>query len=424
MRKISMLILMFSFTNIIFSQINFQDYFEEKTLRFDYIHTGTNTTEEIIFDELIEEPYWGGSKNNLVDTLNLGNFFFKIYDQLSGELIYSRGFGSLFQEWQSTEEAKHHKRVFNETVVFPFPKRDVKLEILKRSKIGSFDVIYETKINPKDYFISKEKKMKHEVVEVHKSGDSSEKLDIVFLPEGYSQDEINLFKEDCKIFSEYIFKYEPFSNYRNKINVWGVLAPSKESGTDIPGDSVWKSTVLNSSFYTFDSERYLMTQDVKSVRDAASNAPYDQIMILVNTPKYGGGAIYNYYSMTSSKHPAAEKVFIHEFAHGLAGLADEYGDDPTYHDYYSSSVEPWEKNITTLVNFEKKWKHLIKEGTPIPTPDSEEYKNNIGVFEGAGYVTKGVYRSTYDSLMRSLKVDSFNQVSIEALKEVLDFYTK
>jgi hypothetical protein len=200
------------------------------------------------------------------------------------------------------------------------------------------------------------------------------------------------------------------------------MAPSIDTGTDIPRDNVWKNTIVNSSFYTFDSERYLMTTDIKTLRDIASSVPYDQIVILVNTDKYGGGAIYNYYSLTAANNPSSANVFVHEFGHGLAGLADEYGNDPTYIDYYPSGVEPWEPNITTLVDFENKWKDLISENTPIPTPDTEDYRNVIGVFEGAGYVPNGVYRSTYDSIMRSLSEKGFNIVSQRAMEKIINFY--
>jgi hypothetical protein len=250
-------------------------------------------------------------------------------------------------------------------------------------------------------------------------------LDIVFLPEGYTEKEIQKFENDCKRFSEYLFDYEPFKRNKQNINIWGVKAISNDTGVDIPGDSVWKSTALNSAFYTFDSERYLMTMDNKTVRNYASNVPYDQIYILVNTEKYGGGAIYNYYSTTAVDNENSKKIFIHEFGHGLAGLADEYyTSEVSYQDYYPLDVEPWEPNITTLINFESKWKNLIGENVIIHTDIKGKDKLEIGIYEGGGYVEKGVYRSTPSSLMKGWDVNEFNEVSKIALEKIIKFYSR
>ncbi len=406
------------------NNISFEDYFHLKTLRMDYFRVGDRESEEIIFDELIEEPVWGGNKVNLIDTLNFGNHFFKVFDRETGLLMYSRGYSSLFQEWQSTEEAKKYRRSFSETVVFPYPKNPVIVKFYSRNYYNDFEIVYEHEIDPGNYFIRKEQRHIYPNFKVHFAGDPNEKLDILILPEGYTREEIDSFKVDCNTMKDYLFRFSPFSEYKNEINIWGIEAPSEESGADIPADTVWKKTLLHGSYYTFDSERYVMTENIKKVRDVAANAPYDQIYILVNSPKYGGGAIYNYYSMTAAKNMFSKKVFVHELAHGLAGLADEYGYDTTYQNYYKSDVEPWEPNITTLVDFESKWKHLVADTTPVPTPEDSVYYELNGVFEGAGYVAKGVYRSTHDSIMRTLKKDEFNDVSREAIIKVIEFYLK
>ena len=402
----------------------FDKYFYLKTLRMDYLHLGDKDSEEIIFDELIEEPIWGGNKVNLVDTLNLGNHFFKVFDKESNKLIYSRGFSSLFQEWQSTEEAKKYKKSFNETIVFPFPKKNVVVRFYSRDYHNIFKLVYEHEIDTANYFIRHEQRQVYPNFKLHYSGNPNEKLDILFLPEGYDGSEIDSFKADSKIMTEYLFSFAPFSDYKNDINIWGIEASGDDSGVDIPADTVWKKTLLDGSYYTFDSERYLMTENIKKVRDIAANAPYDQIYILVNSEKYGGGAIYNYYSMTAAKNIFSKEVFIHELAHGLGGLADEYGYDTTYQNYYKADVEPWEPNITTLVEFEKKWEHLVADSTSIPTSEDSVNHDINGVFEGAGYVAKGVYRSTYDSIMRTLGKDEFNDVGREALIKVIEFYLK
>ncbi len=411
---------------VLYAQAGFDEYFENKSLRFDYFHIGNAASEKFVFDEMKAEPFYGGSKTNLIDTFYYGNHFFKVFDEKENNLIYSRGYSSLFQEWQSTEEAAQIDRSFEETIVMPFPKSKVRLELYSRDKEenNEFTKKFEILIDPADYFISAEKNERYTTLKLQDSGDPAEKLDIVVIPDGYTTTELGEFVEKTKTLYEYLFEYEPFASSRDKINIWAVLAPSEDSGTDIPGNSVWTRTVLNSSFYTLDSERYLMTTDVKSVRDVAGSVPYDQIIILVNTDKYGGGAIYNYYSMVCANHPSTPKIFVHEFGHSFAGLADEYGNDPTYIDYYPEGVEPWEPNITTLADFDKKWKSLVDEDTPVPTPYQEKYRDIIGVFEGAGYVSEGVYRSTYDSIMRTLGNNKFNKVSQDALRKLIEFYSE
>lgn len=405
------------------AQVNFNEYFIDKQLRLDYFHSGNSKEDFYTFDELIEEPYWGGSNTNLIDTIEYGNFMFYVFDHKSNQLIYSRGYSSLFQEWQTTEEAKKISRSYTETLVFPYPKDSVRVEIHDRDEKNNFVKRYELIVDPNSYFVKKERPNKSVNFKVHYSGNSAEKLDIVFIPEGYSKSEKDKFHSDCKKFTEYLFDYEPFSEYQDLINVWGIDAYSEDSGVDVPGDSVWKNTIVNSSFYTFDSERYLMTTDMKSVRNYASNAPYDQIYILANTEKYGGGAIYNYYSITAVDHRSSKQVFIHELGHGLAGLADEYGADATYNEFYPLDVEPWEPNVTTLVNFESKWKNLLSEDSEIPTSIDGKDELEIGVFEGAGYVAKGVYRSTPNSIMRAFSSNEFNEVSKQAIKRIIRFYS-
>jgi len=412
-------------SSLISAQSNFKKYFHEKQLRLDYFHSGNSENHYFTFDELIEEPFWGGSKINLIDTLNYGNYMYFVFDKKSDELIYSRGYSTLFQEWQTTNEAKTISRSFSETLVFPFPKDSIRVEIHTRDKKNNFTKTYEFLVNPKSYFVKKEKLKKSEKFDVHYSGNPNENLDIVFIPDGYTKEEMKKFKDDCKSFSKYLFEFEPFSQFQEKINIWGIEAYSNDSGIDIPGDSIWKSTVVNSSFYTFDSERYVMTMDNKSVRSYASNAPYDQIYILVNSAKYGGGAIYNYYSSAVVDNNSSKKVFIHEFGHGLAGLADEYyTSDVAYQDFYPLDVEPWEANITTLVDFESKWKNLLNPNSTIPSEIEGKNELEIGVYEGGGYVEKGVYRSTPNSIMKAFNIDEFNEVSKLAIRKVIEFYAK
>ena len=420
--KIILVILLTSVT--VFCQINFDRYFSDKTLRVDYFHTGDSLNDSYSIDELKEEPYWGGSETNLVDTFNYGRYEVKVFDQKENKLIYSRTYSTLFDEWQTTDEAKHTTKSFSETVTMPFPKEKITIEFYSRDRENILHKKFEYPVDPDDYFISTERHLEFPSFKVFYNGDPAHKVDIVILPEGYTKDEMDEFKQDCQRFAGYLFAVSPYSENKDRFNVWGVEAPSPEKGTDIPASGIWKKTLMNTHFYTFDLERYLMTEDNKSVRDLAANAPYDQIYILVNSSKYGGGAIYNYYSVCVNNNIFSEYVFSHEFGHGFAFLADEYyTSDVAYNDFYPLDVEPLEPNITTLVDFASKWKDMVDADTPIPTPDTPEYKDKVGVFEGGGYVAKGVYRPMEDCSMKTATVNNFCPVCRRAIQRMIDFLT-
>ncbi len=407
------------------SQVNFDDYFLPKTLRFDYTRAGNSDTSFVYFEQIKEEPFWGGSKVNMIDKFNFGHYRIMLYDSTGNKLIYSRGYSSLFYEWIDTDEAKNVSRSYYESVVMPFPKNKVVLKLQNRDRKNVFHTVFEYQINPNNYFIVKDKTDKYSIEKFYGTGEPAKSLDIVVLPEGYTTQEMTKFKMDVGRFVTYFFKVAPFRENRNKINFWMVNASSEESGTDIPGDSVWRNTVLNTHFYTFSTERYITTRDVKQIRDLAAYAPYDQIYILVNSKKYGGGGIYNYYNLCTSDHNESEQVFTHEFGHAFAALADEYHYDiDNAEELYDLSVEPWQVNISSLVDFESKWKNFVDKDTPIPTPDTDEYKNKVGAFEGGGYVKKKIYRPVQDCKMRSNHTNEFCPVCLKAVTEMLKFYSE
>jgi hypothetical protein len=412
-------------TTSVFSQVKFDEYFYDKTLRVDYFHTGDSTNDYYSIDELIEEPYWGGSKVNLIDNFNYGNYKVLVYDDSTNQLIYSRTYSTLFNEWQTTKEAKQTAKTFSETFVLPYPKRTVRLEFYSRDKLNQLIKKFVYIIDPENYFIKSERTNQYENFEVFVSGEPENKVDIVIIPEGYTIDQMTKFMEDSEKFAGYLFECTPFKENKNKFNIWGVLAPSEDSGTDIPAEDVWMRTILNSAFYTFDLDRYLMTYDNKSVRTLSSYAPYDQIFILVNSKKYGGGAIYNHYSVCVSDNRFSDYVFVHEFGHGFASLGDEYvTTEVAYEDFYSTEVEPLDPNLTTLVDFKSKWKDLVDEDVPIPTSSTEEYENKVGAFEGGGYVPEGVYRPMQDCTMKSISKNNFCPVCKRAIIEMINFYTE
>jgi len=419
------LLLSLLLTITILPQIKFEEFFYEKSLRVDYFHTGDKDNDSYSIDELIEEPYWGGSKINLIDKFEYGDYKILVYDDSTNQLIYSRTYSTLFNEWQTTEEAKQTMKTFSETFIFPYPKRTVRLEFYSRNRKNQLIKKFEYTIDPDNYFIKTERTDKYKRFEVVVSGKPENKLDIVIIPEGYTVDQMTKFMDDAEKFAGYLFDSTPFKENKDKFNIWGVLAPSEESGTDIPADDVWKNTIVNTAFYTFNLDRYLMTTDNKMVRTIASYAPYDQIYILVNSNKYGGESIYNHYSVCVSDNRFSDYIFVHEFGHGFASLGDEYvTTEVAYEDFYSTEVEPLDPNLTTLVDFESKWKDLVGKDVPIPTPATEEYANIVGAFEGGGYVPKGIYRPREDCTMRSISVDNFCPVCKRAIIKMIDFYTE
>lgn len=423
MRKLGVLFVLLVFSFRLFAAYN--DFFLNNSLRIDYFHTGNWKTEMYSIDKLIDEPFWAGTKTNLINPFAYGNYCCKVYDLKTNTLIFSYSYSTLFSEWQTTDEAKQITSSFAETVIIPFPKNKVKVEFNTKNNKGVFEKQYEFTVDPASYFIQKENKFPCPTFDIMINGDAAHKVDIVFVPEGYTKDQMTKFKQDCKRFSDFLFNATPYKQNKDKFNIRAVEAVSLESGTDFPGTGVWKNTIINSNFYTFDTERYLMTKDNTTLRYVASNVPYDQIVIIVNTDHYGGGAIYNHYAVCVSDNPADEYVFTHEFGHSFAGLGDEYYDSETgYNDFYPLKIEPWEPNLTTMVNFESKWKNLINKNIPVPTPNDVKYSDVIGAFEGGGYVNKGVYRPAYDCSMKSIAVNNFCQVCQNAIVKMIGYYTE
>ena len=372
-----------------------------------------------------QEPYWAGSLKNLTDPFDYGTYRFRVNDFATGKLLYSKGFCNLFQEWQSTAEAEKVSKTFYQAVIFPFPREKVMLSIDAREWEGDFKTVFETEIHPKDYFILKETTAPYESVNILQNGKPSEKVDLVILAEGYAQNEMEKFLADARRVTNYLFDEEPFKSEKDKFNVTAVLTPSVESGTDIPGEGIYKNTIFNSTFYTFDTDRYLTTSDMRTVYDAAASVPYDHIYVMVNSDKYGGGGFYNFLSVCTSDNYLTKEVFVHEFGHGFAGLADEYyTSSVAYQDFYNLDVEPWEPNITTLVDFGKKWENMLKKQTPVPTPRKDEFKNTTGVFEGGGYLEKGIYSPFMDCRMKSNNAGKFCPVCTKAIKRTIDYHCK
>ena len=451
----------------------YERFFLNTAMRVDYFHTGTKAQESFSLDQVYEEGTWPGSRINLVDTLNLGEFMVKVFDQGTNLLIYSRGFSSMFNEWQTTDEAATGAfRTFSESVRFPYPKHSVQMTISRRDKRMIFHELFSMVIDPNaPSQVNKERKPSpYKVSALMENGSPAQKVDIVILGDGYSKSDMEKFRKDAKHFNDVMFDVSPFKERKKDFNVWVVEAESKDSGIDVPDKNVWKSTALGTTYSTFGLARYVLTTDNKAVRDIAAAAPYDFICILLNDTRYGGGGIYNLYATTYAKEAVAgqewqmDYVYVHEFGHSFTGLGDEYyGSSTAYNEFYPAGVEPWEPNITALLDKKNvKWKEFLTEGTPIPTPwekasyDSVEglrakldrlapdyykkreplYKSSmnilkeskftrqVGAFEGAGYASTGLYRPAVDCRMFSLSLVNFDPVCSAAINRQIDFYCK
>ena len=404
----------------------FDAYFTEASLRVDYCLTGNRTQTTYSLKELIREPYWSGSKTNLIDSLEFGNYIVKVFEAGTDHLLFSKGYQNLYGEWQSTTEALTLTKSFEESAIVPFPKVKIDIALLYKTWEGELKEGFRFTVNPDDYFIRDYNNLNLPVYDAWIGNtDYTKAVDIVILPEGYTQAEMGKFVKDCDFFVESLFSYAPYNRYRESFNVRGVMAPSAESGCTMPGDHIYKNTVMQFSFWTFDSERYCMSTDNRDIRNLAGQVPYDQIYVLVNTKKYGGGGIYNFYCSSASSNSYSSDVIIHEFGHGFAGLADEYYTDETGYDHmYNIEVEPWEPNLTTLVDFSNKWGDMLDKKTPVPTPRIPKYEQSIGVFEGGGYEAKGVYSPHMDCLMKTFKGHEFCPVCQRAIERMILYYSK
>ncbi|MBD3226181.1 MAG: peptidase M64 [Caldithrix sp.] len=467
--------------------VPFDQYFLDRTLRIDYYHIGDKINEWVTLDKLYKEGPWAGSTTNLIDTFNNGKYYIKIYDEQSEKLIYSRGFNSYFGEYQTTAAAKNGiKQTFHESALIPYPINSITFTLSARNQDNKLSRIFSTKIDPSDStLITKHSRLSQvDTIRILHNRPAHNAVDLALLAEGYTSNEYDKSVADFKHFAKVLFKHKPFAGNRQKFNIYGVFYPSDESGCDEPTHDTYKNTALNTTFNSMGSPRYLLTEDNKALHDIGRHVPYDQLLIMVNQQRYGGGGIYNFYLTFTSNNEWRDYVFIHEFGHAFAGLADEYYSSSTAYDaFYSTQMEPVEPNITALLDPNVlKWRHLVNENTPIPTPWSKQlydslnnsyqknrreynnrialmerqrapqeeidrlkkeahkvnqrvqsrldsiinnstYSHDIGAFEGAGYVSEGLYRPMMDCIMFSKGRKPFCRVCEAAINDIIDFYT-
>lgn len=399
----------------------FSDIFEDKTLRLDYSFSGTNREQSVCLDEMMQSEGWYGRRTHLDSLLLLGNGQLTVTDTLGQRVLYRHSFSTLFQEWQSTEEATRVRKSFENVFLIPMPKEKVDVTLTLTDTHNRVTCRFTHRVDPEDILIRPVPCM-YDWKYLSQAGDSREKIDIAFVPEGYTEREMAIFEKDCRESMDALLSHEPFRSLRDKFNFVAVMTPSAESGVSIPHKGEWRNTVLRSNFDTFYSNRYLTTLHLKDLHNVLGGVPYEHIVILANTDNYGGGGIYNSYLMSAAHNAKNRPVVVHEFGHSFAGLADEYYYDDQYETMYPADTEPWEPNITTLVDFGSKWQNMLPRGTKIPTkPSGKNLYTDVGVYEGAGYQSKGCYRPVQECRMKINEAPVFCPVCDRAIRRMVEY---
>ena len=441
------------------------------TMRVDYYHSGNDKQESFSLDRILIEPLpWPGNPKRPLDTTNSGKYFFEVIDKASGKPLYSRGFSSIYGEWETTGEAQKINRTFSESLRFPAVDKPAHVVLRKRDATNAFREIWSFDVDPADKFVVKGQARADAgpLIKLHERGDPTTKLDLLILGDGYTAAQRGKFERDAQRLVKILFAASPFKERENEINVWGLVPASSESGISRPSQGIHKRSALGATYDTFDSERYILTFENRTLRELAANAPYDVIEILTNTQTYGGGGIFGLYSTVAADSEWAPYIFVHEFGHHLAGLADEYYTSQVAYLPSPTRLEPWEPNVTALLDPAKlKWKDLVTPGTPIPTPWAKEeqeaydadyqkrrqairaanrpeaemdalfreeqaaqtpllaagkFAAAVGAFEGANYEARGYYRPQADCIMFTRDAVPFCAVCRRALERVIDLY--
>ena len=409
MKKIIVL-LPFLFTLLPISAQSFEQYFCDSTLRLDYIFAGDFQKQDIYLDELSKSARWYGRKFRLKELPLEGNGSITVRDKESGIVIYRHSFSTLFQEWLATAEAKKTRKSFENVFLVPYPKQPVSITIELKDYHAQVMTSMTHEIDPKDILIRKmERKEDAPYVTIQQAADTNCCIHIAYVAEGYTEDQMEQYLEDCRVATESLFLHEPFKQLRDRFHIIALCSPSHDTDVSQPGKNIWLNTALGSHFDTFYIERYLTTLHLKQLHDWLACTPYEHIIVLANTAHYGGGGIYNSYNLSYTRGDKFRPVVVHEFGHSFGGLGDEYpyGDeDPMYF----ADTEPWEPNLTTTTKKPAKWQNLIDEG-------------KAGLVEGGGYLSKGVWRGKEDCRMRTNKHPEFCPVCQQALTRLIDFYT-
>jgi hypothetical protein len=445
-----------------------------QTMRVDYYHTGDASAEVFSVERVVIEPLpWPGDLKQAIDTSNLGKYLFEVRYAKTKQLLYSRGFASIYGEWETTDEAKSIKKTFQESLRFPAPAAPVSIVLKKRDAKNNFVDIWTTTVDPADMFIDRSRRVAPApLIAIQKAGEPEAKVDFLILGDGYTAAEAKKFEADARRLTEVLFSTSPFKEHRRDFNVWAMSPPAAESGVSRPSTGIYRNSPLGATYDAFGSERYVLTFDNRSLREVAQFAPYEFIEVLVNNRTYGGGGIFNLYSTVASDNAFADYVFVHEFGHHFAGLADEYYTSSVAYVPAADRIEPWEPNVTALLDVSNlKWRNLVSpfaNVTPIPTPwnkeafetysreiqkrraqlrkdkrpeeemealfreelahekkmfAAEKHIGQVGAFEGAMYEARGYYRPEIDCIMFS-RADQFCRVCRLAIERVIKMYSR
>jgi hypothetical protein len=440
------------------------------TMRVDYFHSGNHDTEMFSLDQVVIEPLpWSGNMAQPHDQTGRGKYLFEIVDLASGKIAWSRSFSSIYGEWETTGEARSINRSFHESVRFPAQDSIFELVIKKRGADNAFEEVWRIELDPADVLVHRESAMfEGRVVAIHESGDPAQKVDLLLLGDGYTAAEHDEFIAKARELTDILFATSPFRERQDDFNVWALAPAAAESGVSRPSTGTFRDSPIGATYDSFRSERYILTFDNKSMRRIASSAPYDFIEILTNSEVYGGGGIYGLYSTAAANSDWAAYLFVHEFGHHFAGLADEYYTSSVAYELPDEITEPYEPNVTALLDPDNiKWKHLVTPNTPLPTSwpkaefeehsiayqkrrqqmraenvpeaemnqlfhdnqdfveslfDASGQKGKVGAFEGGNYTAEGIYRSQQNCIMFTRTTD-FCAVCSEAIEKVIDEYT-
>ena len=406
---------------------HFDDYFVDKTLRVNYLHIGNKNVEQLRIDHFTLVNHWNGTRSQLVEPYQYGDILVEVLDQASQKLIYSRSYSCLFTEYRTTERGETEITRMEECANIPMPKKPVRLRFTSFDRQNVPTLLKDTVLDPANLPVRAAKK-EHAVMNLHRGGSPDKAIDILFIPDGYARSDAKTLRYDMRRFAKYVMDCSPYKENRRHVNIRAIKGFSEESGITQPQNNLYVKTLLNCAYNALDLDRYLMCQDVWHLHEVADDAPYDAIIIICNSEKYGGGGIYNFYCTVYNHGEYPDYVIVHEMGHLIGGLADEYyTSEVSVQDFYPPGVEPAEPNLTTLVDFEAKWKDKVSDGTPIPTPPvtkgDPEY-DRIGVYEGGGYVAKGVYRPSLHCTMNSIIYNDFCPVCKETLEKVIKYYSR
>ncbi len=441
-----------------------------QTFRVDLFHTGTATEERFAVDRLVLEPLpFPGNPARPIDDTNLGKYFFEVRDLRTNRVVYSRGFASIYGEWETTDEAREVSRTFSESLRFPAPAGPVQVAVKKRGDRNAFREVWSTVVDPKDRTVDTARPPSPgPVIELLKSGDPAQKLDLLLVGDGYTEADRAKFEQDARRLVKVLFDHEPFRSRRADFNVWGLCPPSEQRGVSRPLTGVHRRSRVGATYDAFGSERYILSFENRSLRDVASFAPYDALAILVNGETYGGGGIFNLYATVAADNRWADYIFVHELGHHLAALADEYFTSETAYLSPEGRPEPWEPNATADPRGAK-WADLVTPGTPLPTPwpkdaftkRAHEFQDRrkriraenrpeaemdalflaqqkeetallskarharaVGAFEGANYEATGYFRPQMDCIMFTRNPVPFCAVCSRALTRIVDLYAR